>query len=619
MVTWVERANVVRTNNSQKGQVVSKKGKGRRKQPHVEFSRRNTHFDLHSPHSTLSAPLSARTHRNKTLPNIFANFHPPPRKRERRKKEDDKKIKNKTPRSNKNNTTPRDNGSMDSTTTQNHSQVIDTNSPSNDSIPPILDSLHSDSFSPPIPPPPLIHSPELHDSCDYVLRNLSDDNSSTYSSDDETFSPTSAPTSDEFSSSSSDSDDPNDHYSTRSIITNIKDFRCEEECEEGGLFDDETDYLNVLANEPWFKKYYLGEEFITLMSTETIRGPIIILIKREHIFERSRKKEFYRVLEISADGEEKYMIPASEVDHNKISTLLVHLSPELEDCEFRKLESDEKFSMDLLDYEHKTSTTKFKFGVLYNKANQKTESEMFGNKEEDTSDDYQQFLTLLGDLVELNGFPNFKGGLDSTHGQTGKHSVYTTWQDNEIMFHVSTLLPFSPNDSQQIEKKRHIGNDIILIVFQDKNVTEPFDPYTVASHFIEVILVVRPLQKRSMGKPIYRVQISTKKGVPEFSPPMPYPSIFKHSEQTRHFLLAKLINAELAAYKGPSFITKLSGSKLALIQELFDKYFELGELIVNQNKNIPAGYQATRPRSEVIRSKRKKNRASYFKKPTKKK
>ena len=37
------------------------------------------------------------------------------------------------------------------------------------------------------------------------------------------------------------------------------------------------------------------------------------------------------------------------------------------------------------------------------------------------------------------------------------------------MFHVSTLLPFSAKDSQHLEKKRHIGNDRVAIVFQDEN------------------------------------------------------------------------------------------------------------------------------------------------------
>lgn len=48
-------------------------------------------------------------------------------------------------------------------------------------------------------------------------------------------------------------------------------------------------------------------------------------------------------------------------------------------------------------------------------------------------------------------FPDsFRGGLDVTHGQTGVESVYTIFRDREIMFHVSTKLPFTEGDTQQV-------------------------------------------------------------------------------------------------------------------------------------------------------------------------
>ena len=37
-----------------------------------------------------------------------------------------------------------------------------------------------------------------------------------------------------------------------------------------------------------------------------------------------------------------------------------------------------------------------------------------------------------------------------THGQTGVESVYTIFRDREIMFHVSTKLPFTEGDTQQV-------------------------------------------------------------------------------------------------------------------------------------------------------------------------
>ncbi|XP_025068847.1 signal-induced proliferation-associated 1-like protein 3, partial [Alligator sinensis] len=73
---------------------------------------------------------------------------------------------------------------------------------------------------------------------------------------------------------------------------------------------------------------------------------------------------------------------------------------------------------------------------------------------------------------------------------TGTHSLYTTYQDYEIMFHVSTMLPYTPNNRQQLLRKRHIGNDIVTIVFQEPGAL-PFTPQSVRSHFQHVFIVVR--------------------------------------------------------------------------------------------------------------------------------
>lgn len=34
---------------------------------------------------------------------------------------------------------------------------------------------------------------------------------------------------------------------------------------------------------------------------------------------------------------------------------------------------------------------------------------------------------------------------------TGTHSLYTRYQDYEIMFHVSTMLPYTSNNTQQVK------------------------------------------------------------------------------------------------------------------------------------------------------------------------
>lgn len=48
------------------------------------------------------------------------------------------------------------------------------------------------------------------------------------------------------------------------------------------------------------------------------------------------------------------------------------------------------------------------------------------------------------------GFDKYKGGLDTVHDLTGFYSVYTNWRSIEIMFHVSTQLPYEKHDPQKV-------------------------------------------------------------------------------------------------------------------------------------------------------------------------
>ncbi|XP_039585219.1 vegetative cell wall protein gp1-like [Passer montanus] len=101
-----------------------------------------------------------------------------------------------------------------------------------------------------------------------------------------------------------------------------------------------------------------------------------------------------------------------------------------------------------------------------------------------------QVLALLGTRVRLRGFGGYRAQLDTRTDSTGTHSLYTTYHGYEVMFHVSTMLPFTPRNPQQLLRKRHIGNDIVTIVFQEPGAL-PFSPRALRSHFQHVFLVVR--------------------------------------------------------------------------------------------------------------------------------
>lgn len=86
------------------------------------------------------------------------------------------------------------------------------------------------------------------------------------------------------------------------------------------------------------------------------------------------------------------------------------------------------------------------------------------------------------------GFDKYKGGLDTVHDLTGLYSVYTSWRSIEIMFHVSTQLPYERHDPQKLQRKRHIGNDIVCVVFLEADNTG-FSPACIKSHFLHTFIL----------------------------------------------------------------------------------------------------------------------------------
>ena len=142
-----------------------------------------------------------------------------------------------------------------------------------------------------------------------------------------------------------------------------------------------------------------------------------------------------------------------------------------------------------------------------------------------------------------------------------KHLLLLLYQ-REVMFHVSSMIPFKPNDSQQLSRKRHIGNDVVSIVFQEENT--PFCPNSIRSHFLHCFIVVQ-VENPNSEETYYKVSVAAKEGVPKFAPSLPNPCIFKKSDELREFLLTKILNAENAAVKSEKF-SALAVSLLCLVR-----------------------------------------------------
>ena len=136
---------------------------------------------------------------------------------------------------------------------------------------------------------------------------------------------------------------------------------------------------------------------------------------------------------------------------------------------------------ELIALESKQMVKHYKFGIGYLKSGQTTESDMFHNLNgkificmlmlmawlEDTSPAFQEFLQFLGDRVRLKGWDKYRAGLDVNNDQAGTHSIYTEWNNYEIMFHIIPWMPYRNGNAQQVDRKRYFGNDICVILFLD--------------------------------------------------------------------------------------------------------------------------------------------------------
>ncbi|KAL2919136.1 hypothetical protein HK105_201409 [Polyrhizophydium stewartii] len=232
---------------------------------------------------------------------------------------------------------------------------------------------------------------------------------------------------------------------------------------------------------------------------------------------------------------------------------------------YLKFCKDPNLPNELLAMEERQVIRSYKFGVEYAAAGQTTEEQALSNTHENTSPAFKKFLKFLGETIELSGWRGYRAGLDvSGSNNTGTHSVYTKWQGYEVMYHVSTLLPHKPEDKQQLERKRHIGNDIVVIIFQDGK--DVFDLSSISSHQNHVVAMVCP------DGDGYRVQFAGKVGVPPFTPDIPDPPLIQSDPVSRDFFLHKLVNAERASYKAPSFAPKLSRTRSVLLYDIAVKF-----------------------------------------------
>ncbi|XP_046850590.1 rap1 GTPase-activating protein 1-like isoform X2 [Xenia sp. Carnegie-2017] len=347
-----------------------------------------------------------------------------------------------------------------------------------------------------------------------------------------------------------------------------------------------------------YKNFFKNQEHYNYV-TECCLGSLLLSLKFEEngVSSGEEKEEVVRVILRSSDRMEQRTIPMKNFSSSCVGPkdILKQFMPDLledfNDLNFQPILYPKASSL-IMRFDEHGHAEKFKVGVVYQRPRQINESEFFNNKS--CSKAMYDFLQILGDEIELFGFKGYNGGLDTKNHQTGRKSVYTKYKGREIMFHVSTMLPHTSGDVQQLQRKRHIGNDIITFVFQDENT--PFCPSSIRSSFLHIFFVVQVVEPYT-NNTRYKITVTAKEDVPKFGPSLPNPAVFsKNDPHLKDFLLTKLLNAELAAYKAKQFSTLMERTRKMLFEDLISTLTKKTQEILSPGAESAGGGNVSRGR-----------------------
>ncbi|XP_021269880.1 GTPase-activating Rap/Ran-GAP domain-like protein 3 isoform X4 [Numida meleagris] len=295
----------------------------------------------------------------------------------------------------------------------------------------------------------------------------------------------------------------------------------------------------------WYFKYFLGKVHQNYIGTDSEKNPFFLsVVLSDQNYQRVPQ---YHSILWRKTGTQKICLPYSPTKTLSVKSILSAMSLEKFEKSPREIFQPD-IQKDLLVLEEQEGSVNFKFGVLYAKDGQLTDDEMFSN--------------------------------DDT---TGTCSIYTVYQGHEIMFHVSTMLPYSRENKQQ----------------EGEETAPAFKPSMIRSHFTHIFALVRYNKQNDS----YRLKIFSEESVPLFGPPLPSPPVFTNHQEFRDFVLVKLINGEKATLETPTFSQKRQRTLDMLIRSLYqDLMPDLHKNMLNRRSFsdvLPESPKSTRKKEEA--------------------
>jgi len=175
------------------------------------------------------------------------------------------------------------------------------------------------------------------------------------------------------------------------------------------------------------------------------------------------------------------------------------------------LEENPRLIKSLKDLDQLQSREVHKIGLIFVKQGQEDQNSILRNDESSVSDLFSEFMKGIGWMIDLKTHQGFLGGLDRTSPSSGKVAPYFADANLEVIFHAPTLMPSKESDPQQIEKKKHVGNDFVNIVWSEH--IRDYKPTTISSQFNDAHVVIYPLPNG-----LFRIQIHRKEKISFFGP-----------------------------------------------------------------------------------------------------
>ncbi|KAI6186580.1 hypothetical protein M3Y98_00148100 [Aphelenchoides besseyi] len=311
---------------------------------------------------------------------------------------------------------------------------------------------------------------------------------------------------------------------------------------------------------------YLGAH-IDYFGTDDTLGPMAISMVRETSERKERSgivsNTLYRliirisdvsVMRVAVPEEALPDVAPDKSSRSLMRELLELVCPQVHFGCLRPALPGQKVEDMLLKIDEQPIYTRYKVGVLYCRAGQSTEEQMYNN--EHSSPALEEFLDFLGQRVRLRGFDAYKGGLDTKSDTTGH-------------FHVKDIL-VSQNTTKYFSSFLIIGNDMVTVIFQEPGAL-PFSPITVRSHFQHVFIIVR-VNSPCTDNVSYGVAVSRAKDVPAFGPPIRRGATYQKCAEFHDFLLTKIINAENAVHRSTKFAAMAARTRREALKDLAENH-----------------------------------------------